>query len=80
MSIAVVTGASSGMGREFVKQISRNYKGIQEIWVAARRKERLDALKEEINMPLRIFAGDITAVSYTHLGQRILSSGVNGTK
>lgn len=60
MTIAVVTGASSGMGREFVKQISRNYKGIQEIWVAARRKELLDALKEEINKPLRIFAGDIT--------------------
>lgn len=60
MTIAVVTGASSGMGREFVKQISNNYKSIQEIWVVARRKERLDALKEEINKPLRIFTGDIT--------------------
>ena len=41
MKIAIVTGASSGMGREFVKQISRLYTGLDEIWVIARRRERL---------------------------------------
>ena len=35
MKIAIVTGASSGMGREFVKQISRLYTGLDEIWVIA---------------------------------------------
>ena len=46
--IAVVTGASSGLGREFVVQISEKYKTIDEIWVIARRAERLYALEREI--------------------------------
>ncbi|GMQ58943.1 SDR family NAD(P)-dependent oxidoreductase [Vallitalea sediminicola] len=43
--IAVITGASSGFGREFVRQIclSKGYK-FDEIWIIARRKERLEKL------------------------------------
>lgn len=44
--IAVVTGASSGMGREFVKQIAGK-ESVEEIWAIARREERLEALKKE---------------------------------
>ncbi len=40
MKIAVVTGASSGMGKEFVKQISYFYQSLDEIWVIARRKSK----------------------------------------
>lgn len=40
MSIAVVTGASSGMGRDFVLALDRDY-SFDEIWVIARRRERL---------------------------------------
>lgn len=47
MKIAIVTGASSGIGQEFVRQIDREFKGLDEIWVIARRKERLLQLKEE---------------------------------
>ncbi len=47
MNIAIVTGASSGMGREFVLQLSR-YVSVEEIWVIARRKEALESLKEEV--------------------------------
>ena len=43
MSIAVVTGASSGMGRDFVLALDRDYT-FDEIWVIARRKERLEEL------------------------------------
>ncbi len=43
MSIAVVTGASSGMGRDFVLALDRDY-SFDEIWVIARRKERLEEL------------------------------------
>ncbi len=46
MKIAVVTGASSGLGQEYVKVISEKYDEIEEIWVIARRTERLEALKE----------------------------------
>ena len=41
MKIAIVTGASSGMGREFVKQISENYKCLDEIWVIGRNADKL---------------------------------------
>ena len=46
--IAVITGASSGLGREFALQIARHYKTVQEIWIIARRTDRLDNLKKEI--------------------------------
>lgn len=58
--IAVVTGASSGMGREFVKAIDREY-ALDEIWVIARRRERLEALAQECKTPLRILDRDLSA-------------------
>ena len=42
MRIAIVTGASSGIGREFVNQIPGFYTHLDEIWVTARRGERLE--------------------------------------
>ena len=59
MKIAVVTGASSGIGKEFVLQISRLYKNLDEIWVMARRTENLEELKKQISIPVRIFDGDM---------------------
>lgn len=62
--IAVVTGASSGLGREFVIQISKKYKTVDEIWVIARRKERLDELKKVIkNKRIVVLDLDITKES-----------------
>lgn len=60
MKIAVVTGASSGLGREFAIQIARKYSKMDEIWVIARRTERLMELKSEIMIPVRFFTMDIT--------------------
>lgn len=48
MKTAVVTGASSGMGREFVRQLALKYSWLDEIWVIARRAGELEKLKEEI--------------------------------
>lgn len=59
MRIAVVTGASSGLGREFVKQIEKIYKDLDEIWVIARRKEKLEELKKTSSITLRIFVGNL---------------------
>lgn len=47
MKIAVITGASSGMGREFVRQLT-GLEAFDEVWVIARREERLNELKKEI--------------------------------
>ena len=52
MNIAIVTGASSGMGREFVRQLS-DYATADEIWAVARRADALEALKGETSIPVR---------------------------
>lgn len=60
---AIITGASSGLGEEFIKQINSNKKernNIDEIWAVARRKERLDALKEISAIPVRPVSMDLT--------------------
>ncbi|MDY4515425.1 MAG: SDR family NAD(P)-dependent oxidoreductase [Hominisplanchenecus sp.] len=59
MKIAVITGASSGMGREFVKQISQNYRFLDEIWVIGRSEEKLRSLQKEVNSRLRILPMDL---------------------
>ena len=52
MNIAIVTGASSGMGREFVRQLSQ-FVQVDEIWAIARRKEALESLRDEMEVPVR---------------------------
>ena len=47
MRIAVITGASSGIGREFVRQIPKCYKRLDEIWLVARSTDKLKKIKEE---------------------------------
>ena len=50
MNIAIITGASSGLGREFALQLCHNYAAeIDEIWLLARRKEPLLTLAQEIS-------------------------------
>ncbi len=52
MRIAVITGASSGIGREFVYAIDRREK-LDEIWAIARRKESLEELQEKCRNRIR---------------------------
>lgn len=58
MKIAIVTGASSGLGREFVKELAgaENY---EEIWVIARRREELLSLAQK-GIRLRVLPLDLT--------------------
>ena len=62
--IIVVTGASSGLGKEFVLQISKKEK-VDEIWAIARRTDRLEELNAEVNVkvvPLSIDLSDGAAI------------------
>ena len=58
MKIAIVTGASSGMGREFVLQLS-SFVQVDEIWAIARRAEALEELKAEVKTPVRPISLDL---------------------
>lgn len=60
MKIAVITGASSGMGREAAIQIGDRFAGIEEIWLIARRRERLEELEGRLPAKIRCFAMDVT--------------------
>ena len=52
MKIAVITGASAGIGREFVYAADRE-ETFDEIWVIARRRERLDQLQARCRSRIR---------------------------
>lgn len=60
MKTAVITGASSGLGVEFALEIDRNRPEIEEIWLIARRRDRLEELAGKLTKPTKIFALDIT--------------------
>lgn len=49
MNIAVITGASSGLGVEYAKTVIELYPHLDEIWLVARRKERLEKFALEHN-------------------------------
>ena len=59
MKIAVITGASSGMGREFVFQLDACH-NFDEIWVIARRLDRLEELKGKTRAQIRPLSLDLT--------------------
>ena len=58
MKISIVTGASSGMGREFVRQM-HNYIQPDMIWAVARREAALQELASETSIPVRPIVLDL---------------------
>ena len=46
--IAIITGASSGIGEEFTRQVCAKY-DFDEIWIIARREDKLKILADELN-------------------------------
>lgn len=48
MKTAIITGASSGLGREFVRQLAGFFPEISCYWLIARRADRLEELKEDL--------------------------------
>lgn len=57
-TIAIITGASSGIGKEFAMTIKESGMTFDEIWVIARRVDRLEELK--LAFPHRPVALDLT--------------------
>ena len=59
MSIAVITGASSGIGREFAKQIKEKL-NVERFWFVARSTDKMQALAKELNVDARIISADLS--------------------
>lgn len=60
MNIAVITGASSGLGWEYAKALYETRVDLDEIWVIARREDRLKELQTELGSSIIPVAFDIT--------------------
>ena len=71
MKVAVITGASSGMGREFVCHIDKNY-NLDEIWVIARREDRLNELKTDCRTAIRPIPLDLLENASFHAYRAML--------
>lgn len=57
--IAVITGASSGMGSWFAKTVD-TFDRFDEVWVIARHEEALEELRDQVPYPIRPLALDLT--------------------
>lgn len=72
MDIIVVTGASSGLGKEFVLQIAKKER-VDEIWVIARRIDLLQALSREVDVKIRPIELDLTDLNATKVYAQMLA-------
>lgn len=74
MDAAIVTGASSGMGREVVLQLSQRRDPPKEIWAVARSEERLRELAREASCPVRVVSADLTKQDDIECVQKLLET------
>lgn len=58
MNIAVITGASSGIGKVMAESLHNYFEGIDEIWAIARSEDKLKALNTKI--PVKVVKLDLT--------------------
>lgn len=74
MKIAVITGASSGLGKEYAFAVSRLRDDIDEIWLIARRKEKLEETASNLSKKARVLSLDITDNSAINQYKELLQS------
>lgn len=73
--IALITGANSGLGKEFVRQLLQE--DVDEIWAIARDKEKLEKLIGEYGEKIKCFSMDLTERKNISLLQKQLDAETN---
>ena len=59
-TVAIITGATGGIGREFVRELSKE--ALDEIWIIGRNEERLVEMKEQYGERIIPICADLTNV------------------
>ena len=59
--IAIVTGATGGLGRQFIRLLLKE-KNVDEIWALARNEKKLGRLKEKFGKKVKIYSIDLSSV------------------
>ncbi len=59
MKIVMVTGASSGIGAEFVRQLDQSFSRIDEIWMIARNTQKMEEIASTLENKARIIGLDL---------------------
>ena len=59
MKIVMVTGASSGIGAEFVRQLDKSFSRIDEIWMVARNVKKMEEIATTLQNKARIIGLDL---------------------
>ncbi len=67
MNVIVITGASSGMGREFALQLDRKLQSIDVFWLVARRTDRLKELAAVLHHQVKLIPLDLSFEPDLHL-------------
>ena len=62
--VAIITGASGGLGREFTKLILQE--SVDEVWAIARNQEKLNALRKDFGDKVIPISKDLTKSSELH--------------
>ena len=77
MITAIITGASSGLGREFALAIKKRCPDIESFWLIARRREKLEALAKELGKDkCFILSLDLTNEEYKDELSQVLKDSV----
>ena len=78
MKTAIITGASSGLGREFARQLTDIFPEIECCWLIARREDRLEEIAREmvgvetVCLPLDL----CDSMSFTTLQEKLAAEGL----
>ncbi len=60
MKIAIITGASAGLGEEFARRLKDYFPQVEKVWLIARRRDRLEALASKLQgLPSEVLPLDL---------------------